>query len=96
MIVCDQFVADNVVMCQIETLAEKKSVTYQELHSCVSEGCRRFPSHGDSGRTAERTCYELHSGMSGEATYQPRLVKCHTPRRNGTSQADTLQAVLLV
>ena len=60
------------------------------LNSCVYEDCWWFPFHGDRGRTAERTGYELHSGVSREATYQSGLVKRHHPvKKHSSAKADT-------
>ena len=60
------------------------------LNSCVYEDCWWFPFNGDRGRTAERTGYELHSGVSREATYQSGLVKRHHPvKKHSSAKADT-------
>ena len=60
------------------------------LNSCVYEDCWWFPFNGDRGRTAERTGYELHSGVSREATNQSDLVKRHHPvKKHSSAKADT-------
>ena len=59
-------------------------------YSCVYGDCWWFPFNGDRGRTAERTGYELHSGVSREATYQSGLVKRHHPvKKHSSAKADT-------